>query len=63
MEDRVHAQLGTPAEAAMKGRSRARLTSWLRNWATALLIVLAVFSTPALAHKGEKHGGAKQAQH
>lgn len=46
----------------MKGRSRARLTSWLRNWATALLIVLAVFSTPALAHKGEKHGGAKQAQ-
>ena len=38
------------------------LASIVRNWAAALLILMAIATTPALAHKGEKHGQAQRSQ-
>lgn len=62
MENRVDAQLRTPAQARMTRPSLAKLATRLRSWVAALLIVVAISSGPAWAHKGEKHGKAATAQ-
>lgn len=62
MENRIDSQLRAPGEAHMTRPSRAKLAAMLRSWAAVLLIMVAVSSSPAWAHKGEKHGLAATAK-
>lgn len=62
MENFGDAQLRPASEGVMSSPSTSPVKRLLHNWAAALLIALAVLSTPALAHKGEKHESAQQTQ-
>ena len=62
MEDRHDAQFGAAAEGMTEPVPIKGLGAILRDCMAAILIIAAVFSTPALAHKGEKHGQARQAE-
>ena len=54
MEDCHDAQFRTPAERVMKAVDWNGLRAVFRSWAAALLMALAVMSTPAWAHEEEE---------
>ena len=62
MENRDDAQFRSSPEGVMTAFHRSPLRRLFRAWATALLVLLAALSTPAVAHKGEKHESAQQTQ-
>lgn len=62
MENPDDAQFVAEAERLVTPVHRIGVGRSLRNWAAALVIAVAVASSPALAHKGEKHPKAAQAQ-
>lgn len=62
MEVRHHAQFRPPPESVMKTGRWKHVAAVVRSWAAAFLIVIAVLSAPAWAHKGEERPQAGQAQ-
>lgn len=62
MENRHDAQFRSAAQSVVSSLNLANLLRGLRVWTLALLAAVAVSSTPALAHKGEKHSQSQPTQ-
>lgn len=62
MENRLDAQFRPASEGVMNAAPLPRVSPLLTKLIATLLIVLAALSAPAMAHKGEKHGGTQQTQ-
>lgn len=62
MENCHDAQFRTASESFMSMPRLTRIQRIFRTWATGFLILLACASSPAFAHKKEKHAAAQQGQ-